>query len=125
MSLPYITARRYPEVSIMCNLFKSLEWTQSLFELAWSLNPTWRTVFGLHLLIWSQLFPAGTCVGVRTYVLYVHCLLVFDYSPLWYYLSYCCPSTYVYSLVKYLELSVGVNLTSVLDSIHVIFVTLL
>ena len=120
-----MTAHRYPEVSIMFKLFKSLEWPQSLFELAWSLNPTWRTVFELYLLIWSQLFSVGTRVGVRTYVLYVHCLLVFSYSPLWYYLSYCCPSTYVYSLVKYLELSVGVNLTSVLDSIHVIFVTLL
>ena len=112
-------------MSIMSNLFKVLEWTQSLFELAWSLNPTWRMVFGLYLLIWSQLFPVGICVGVRTYVLYVHCLLIFSYSPLWSYLSYCCYSTYVYSLVKSLELSVGVNLTSVLDSIHVIFVILL
>ena len=125
MISPFITAHRYLEVSIMFKLFKSLEWPQSLFELAWSLNPTWRTVLGLYLLIWSQLFPVGVCGGVRTYVRYVHCMLVFDYSPLWYYLSYCCPSTYVYSLVKYLALSVGVNLTSVLDSIHVIFVTLL
>ena len=125
MSLPYITARRYPEVSIMCNLFKSLEWTQSLFELAWSLNPTWRTVFGLYLLIWSQLFPVGICIGVRTHVLYVHPLLTVSYLPLWSYLSYCRYSTYEYSLVKSLELPVGLNLTSVLDSIHVNFVPLL
>ena len=123
--LPYITVRRYPEVSIMSNLFKSLEWPQSLFELAWSPNPTWRMVFGLYFLTWSQLFPIGNCIGVRTYVLYVHYLLIFSYLPLWSYLSYCCYSTYEYSLVKSLELSVRVNLTSVLDSIYVIFVTLL
>ena len=113
------------EMSIMSNLVKSLEWTQSLFELAWSPNPTWRMVFGLYFLAWSQLFPIGICVGVRMYVLYVHYLLIFSYLPLWSYLSYCCYSTYEYSLVKSLELSVRVNLTSVLDSIYVIFVTLL
>ena len=110
------------EMSIMGNLVKSLEWTQSLFELAWSPNPTWRMLFGLYFLAWSQLFPIGNCIGVRAYVLCVRCLLIFSDLPLWSYLSYGCYSTYEYSLIKSLELIVRVNLTSVLDSI---FVTLL
>ena len=110
------------EMSIMSNMIKSLKWTQSLFELAWNLNPTWRMVFGLYFLAWSQLFPIGNCIGVRTYALYVHCLLILSDLPLWSYLSYGCYSTYEYSLIKSLELSVRVNLISVLDSI---FVTLL
>ena len=109
----------------MPELFKSLEWPRSLFELALSENPTWRTVPELYLLKLSQMYPVSVCVGVRTYVRCVHRLLVFDYLHLWCYLSYWCCVDYVCSLVKCLELSVGVNLISVLDSIHSIFVTLL
>ena len=106
----------------MPKLFKSLEWPRSLFELALSENPTWRTVPELHF---SQMFLVGVCLCVHTYVRQVHRLLVFDYAHLGCYLSYWYGINYMCSLVKCLELSVGVSLTSVLDSIHSIFVTLL
>ena len=110
------------EMSIMSNLRKPLERTKSLFELAWSPNPTWRMLFGLYFQAWSQLFPIGNCIGVRVCVLCVRCLLVFNDLPPWSYLSYSCYSIYEYSLIKSHELSVGVNLISALGSI---FVTLL
>ena len=102
----------------MPELFKSLEWPRSLFESALSENPTWRTVPELYLLKWSQMSPVSGCVGVRTYVRYVHRLLVFDYSHLGCYLSYWCGLDYMCSLVKCLELSIGVSLTSVLNIIY-------
>ena len=110
------------EMSIMSNLSKPLEWTKSLFELAWSPNPTWRMLFGLYFQAWSQLFPIGNGIGVLVCVLSVRCLLAFSDLPLLSCLSYSCYSTYEYSLIKSHELSVRVNLISALGSI---FVTLL
>ena len=107
-------------MSIMPELFKSLEWPRSLFELALSENPTWRPVPELYF---SQMIFVGGCLCVHTHVRQVHRLLVFDYAHLGCYLSYWCGINHMCSLVKCLELSVGVNLTSVLDSLISILIS--
>ena len=102
----------------MPELSKSLEWLWSLFESALSENSTWLTVPELYLLSLSQMFPIGVCLCVRTYVRWVHRLLVQYYLHFWCYLSYWCYLCYVCPLVNCLELAVGVSLTSVLNIIY-------
>ena len=101
------------EMSIMSNLKKPLERTKSLFELAWSPNPTWRMLFGLYFQAWSQLFPMGNGIWVLVCVLCIHCVFVFDDLPLWSCLIYSCYSIYEYCLINSHELSDVVNLVSV------------
>ena len=99
-------------------LYESLEWLWSLFESALGENLIWLTVPKLHSLSLSQMFPIGVCLCVRTYVLWVHRLLVQYYLHFWCYLSYWCYLCYVCPLVNCLELAVGVSLTSVLNIIY-------
>ena len=99
-------------------LYESLEWLWSLFESALGENLIWLTVPELYLLSLSQMFPIGVCLCVRTYVRWVHRLLVLYYLHLWCYLSYWCCLGYVCSVVNCLELTVGVSLTSVLNIIY-------
>ena len=119
-----VTVFCYYKVRTMSELSKSLEWLQSLFESALSENPTWLTVPELYLPNLSQMFSVSVCLCVRTYVRWVHCLLVFYYLHLWCYLSYWCCLDYVCSVVKCLELTVGVSSTSVWILFMEFYVTL-